>query len=147
MIQAALPTLFQEANQAGGIRRRMLISLFAAALVYGSVAACAMWLATPLVVMLFGDAYAGIGQAISLLCVAIPGTTLRITTGAVLMARSRPWERILSEITGVATIIIAAILLVPKFEIYGMISACVAAEWIMACVGMFFVFNRGHGKT
>jgi O-antigen/teichoic acid export membrane protein len=142
MVQAALPSLFKEARQTAGIRPQMLTAMFAAAFFYGCGAAVLIWFCVPAIVWLFGEAYVGIGQAASLLCAAIPGMTLRQTSGAVLMARDQPWARILFEVSGIAVLLVAAIMLVPEFGIVGMIGAYVAAEWAMAFVAAAIVIKK-----
>ena len=144
MIQSALPTLFSQARQAAGIQPRMLATMFGVAFLYGSGAALLMWLFVPSIAWLFGDAYAGIGQTASLLCAAIPGTTLRMTSGAILMARDEPWARVFYEASGVAIILAAAIYFAPRFGIVGMISAYVAAEWVMAVIAAGLVIRHRH---
>ncbi|MBT8092676.1 MAG: lipopolysaccharide biosynthesis protein [Gammaproteobacteria bacterium] len=142
MLHAVTPTLFQEARTAGGIRPRMLTTMFAAAFLYGSGAAFLMWLFVPAIAWLFGDAYEGIGHAVSLLCIAIPGITLRMTCGVILVARERPWERVFVEASGVAVVVAAAIYFVPSFGIVGMIGAYVAAEWLMAIMAAGLVVRQ-----
>jgi O-antigen/teichoic acid export membrane protein len=144
MVQSALPTLFSQARQAAGIRPKMLATMFAAAFFYGSGAALLMWLFVPSIAWLFGNAYAGVSQAASLLCAAIPGTTLRMTSGAVLMARDELWARVLYEASGVAVILAAAIYFAPRFGIVGMIGAYVASEWIMAIIAAGLVIWHRH---
>jgi len=147
MVQAALPTLFKEARQAAGIRPQMLKAMFAAAFFYGCGAALLIWFCVPAIVWLFGEAYVGIGQAASLLCAAIPGMTLRQTSGAILLARDQPWARILFEASGIAVLLVAAIMLVPEFGIVGMIGAYIAGEWAMAAVAAGLVFNYRNPET
>jgi O-antigen/teichoic acid export membrane protein len=147
MLQAALPRLFHESSQTRGITPLLLTSLYGSALLYGVGAAIVMWLLVPLLGWLFGDDYVGIGEIASLLCAAIPGTTLRLTNGVILMARGRPWQRIVSELAGIAAIVIAALLLVPKYGISGMIAAYIAAEWLTAVVGVSFVLAYRNPVT
>ncbi len=144
MVQAALPTLFAQARQSTGIQPRMLATMYTAAFVYGSAAALVMWLFVPSIAWLFGDAYGGIGQAASLLCIAIPGTTLRMTSGTVLIAREQPWARVFYETSGVAVLIAAAILFVPRFGLVGMIGAYVVTEWVMAFIAASLVIRYRH---
>ena len=144
MIQSALPILFAQARQAAGIQPKMLAAMFAAAFVYGSSAALAMWLLVPVIAWLFGNAYAGIGDAVGLLCVAIPGTSLRMTSGAVLIARQQPWARVSYEVLGIVVVVATAVALVPEFGIAGMIGAYAAAEWMMAifAAGLVILHRR-----
>jgi O-antigen/teichoic acid export membrane protein len=144
MVQAALPTLFAQARQAPGIAPKMLATMYGAAFLYGSAAALLMWLFVPSIAWLFGDAYAGVGQAASLLCAAIPGTTLRMTSGTVLIARDQPWARVFYEASGVAVLLVAAICLAPRFGITGMIGAYVATEWVMAFVAAGLVARQRY---
>lgn len=146
MVQSALPTLFTQAREAEGIRPKMLATLFGAAFVYGSGAAFVVWLMIPSIAWLFGDAYLGIGQAASWLCVAIPGTTLRMTSGAILIARDQPWARVLYEVSGVIVMLSAAVYLAPRFGLIGMIGAYVAAEWAMACIAAVLVMRYGRRR-
>lgn len=146
MVQSVLPTLFQEAGQEAGIRPRMLAAMFASAFLYGCGAALIMWLLVPVISWLFGDAYSGIGRAASLLCFAIPGTTLRMTSGAVLMARNQPWARVLFETSGIAVLLAAALVFAPTFGITGMIGAYIASEWTMAVVAGFLITVPLHGQ-
>ena len=139
MVQAALPTLLREAASNTGIRRRMLMTMFATAFSYGCAAAFILWLLVPGIVWLFGDAYSGIGYTASLLCTAVPGTALRMTSGAVLIARNQPWARVVFEATGMAALVTAAVILTPDLGITGLIAAYVTAEWTMALVAGFLV--------
>jgi O-antigen/teichoic acid export membrane protein len=142
MVHAVLPTLFHEARTKDGIPRMMIATMFGAAFLYGCLAAFAMWALAPVIVWLFGDAYVGIGPAVSVLCVAIPGITLRLTGGAVLMARNQPWARLSFEVTGIAVLVLAAIFFAPRFGTFGMIVAYVAAEWTMAFVATAIVTGK-----
>jgi O-antigen/teichoic acid export membrane protein len=142
MIQSALPTLFAQSRQAAGIQPKMLMAMFGATFVYSSGAALAMWLFVPVIAWMLGDAYTGIGEALGLLCLAIPGTTLRLTSGAVLIARHQPWARVFNEASGVVVVIVAAIALAPKYGIIGMIGAYVAAEWMMAVIATGLVIRH-----
>jgi O-antigen/teichoic acid export membrane protein len=144
MVQAALPTLFAQARQVTGIAPKMLLTMYAAAFFYGSAAALLMWLLVPSIAWLFGDAYAGIGQAAGLLCIGIPGTTLRMTSGTILIARDQPWARVFYEASGVAVLFASAIWLAPRFGITGMIGAYVATEWIMAFLAAGLVARQRH---
>ncbi len=139
MIQAALPTLFVQARDTEGIRPAMLATMTGVALLYGGCVAIVMWLLVPAISGLFGDAYTGIGAAAKLLCAAIPGATLRITSGAVLLARNQPWARVSFELSGIGVLILAAIFLVPHHGISGMIGAYILAEWTMAAIALLFV--------
>jgi O-antigen/teichoic acid export membrane protein len=142
MVQAALPTLFAQARQVTGISPRMLLAMYVAAFLYGSAAALLMWLFVPAIVWLFGDAYAGIGHAAGLLCAAIPGTTLRMTSGTILIVCNRPWARAFYEASGVAVLFASAIWLTPRLGITGMIGAYVATEWIMAVLAAGLVARQ-----
>ena len=144
MIHAVLPTLFREAGETKGIRPKMLATMFAATFFYGTGIAIAMWLAVPLITWAFGSAYVGIGQAVGWLCIAIPGTMLRMSGGAILLARGRPWQRVSCEMAGLASIVILAIYLVPDYGISGMIAAYVIAEWLMACYSIGLVIKHGR---
>lgn len=144
MIHAVLPTLFREAGETKGIRPKMLVTMFAATFFYGASIATVMWLAVPLVTWAFGSAYTGIGQAVGWLCIAIPGTMLRMSGGAVLLARGRTWERVSCEMAGLASIVVLAIYLVPEYGIFGMIAAYVIAEWLMACYSIGLVVKHGR---
>ena len=144
MVQAALPTLFTQAREAEGIRPKMLATMFGAAFFYGSGAALLMWLFVPSIAWLFGDAYAGIGQVASLLCIAIPGTTVRMTSGAVLIARDQPWARVFYEASGLIIILVAAIILAPRYGLNGMVGAYVLAEWMMAIIAAGLVIRHRH---
>ncbi len=145
MLHAVMPTLFQEARTKDGMRPRMLTTMFAIAVLYGSGAAFLIWSFVPAIVWLFGDAYNGIGYALSWLCIAIPAIMLRMTCGAVLVAREHPWARVSVETSGVTIMLIAAILLVPRFGISGMIGAYVSAEWAMTifAAGLVIRYRRG----
>ena len=142
MVQAALPTLFAQARQATGIAPKMLATMYGATFLYGSAVALLMWLFAPSIAWLFGDAYEGIGHAASSLCVAIPATTLRMTSGTVLIASDQPWARVFYEASGVAVLVVAATWLAPRFGIEGMIGAYVATEWIMAIVAASLVMRQ-----
>ncbi len=146
MVHAALPTLFQQARTLGYVQPRLLVALFTAALVYGSVIALALWAIVPVIAWMFGESYVGVKLAVSWLCCAIPGTTLRISSGSVLLAQNRPWARVCTEMSGIVVILIAAVALVPAFGLLGMIIAYVSAEWIMAILTAILVVKYQNLK-
>jgi len=147
MIQSALPTLFSQARSDSGIRKHMLATLFFLAGGYGTIAALIMWQLVPVIGWVFGDAYAGIEEAATWLCLAIPGTMLRVTSGAILVAREQPLARTSVELCGLASIIVAAIIFAPRLGILGMIAAYVVAEWVMAILAAAFVLQYSRRKA
>lgn len=135
LMLSAMPKLFRD-NHAN-VRRtgKFLIVLVGASLGYSVILDIALWLTAPMFDQLFGPQYTGMHYAIRWLCVAVPGMSLRITLGSILMSLRHPWLRAAFEFVGLVTLCIAALTLAPRYDLVGMALALAASEWSMAIIG------------
>ncbi|MGH8146223.1 MAG: lipopolysaccharide biosynthesis protein [Rhodanobacteraceae bacterium] len=135
MMVSALPRLFREGQDQPERTARLLRRILAAALGYSVALAVLLWFIAPVFVWLFGPKYHGLEHTIHWLTLAVPGMALRIAAGSVLTALSRPWARVGFELTGLAVLVIATVILTTRLGIIGMPLALACAEWVMAVLG------------
>jgi len=133
MTLSALPRLFREGHKSNGTH--LLVWMYGAATTYGAVLAVLVWLAAPVFSLFFGAQYAGIGDVIRVLCIAVPAIALRLVAGNALMAMGTPWMRVIFEAIGLLVLTGASFLLVNRGTIQGLPLALVCAEWTMAIFG------------
>ncbi|MBN2692059.1 MAG: hypothetical protein JXR43_09460, partial [Burkholderiaceae bacterium] len=139
MMLAALPRLFREAEADRARSGRLLRWVFASAFGYSVLLAAALWLAAPLFNVLFGARYAGLGDTLRWLTLAVPGMALRITAGSALMALGKPWMRVGFELGGLAVLTLAALFLTAHAPAQAMPLALACAESIMALTGLIMI--------
>lgn len=143
MILSALPRLFREIGNRSSASRNLLVWMYAAAFCCSLILASITWFAAPVFEALFGDKYQGIYEVIRWLCLAVPGISLRLVAGNILMAAGKPWFRVGFEVMGLFTLIVISIILTPGMRLQGMIFAVIFSEWIMSIVGAILIFyNR-----
>lgn len=142
MMLAAMPRLFREGQNRSREALRLLRNLYGVGLVYGVCLASALWLVAPVFDWLFGPKYAGVSSAIRLLCLAVPGMTLRKVNGTVLMTLGKPWMRVLFELLGIVVLLLAAMILSTKSGISGMSIAVILSEWTMALIGGYLIHSH-----
>lgn len=136
---SALPRLFREEGSQSSQKHRLLVVMYTVALVLGVLIASGIWLAAPVFPWLFGSDYQDAESVVKLLCLAIPGMTLRAVSGNVLMALGKPWLRIAFETCGMIVLTVMAIALMGKSGASGMAIALICSEWSMAVGGAAFV--------
>lgn len=139
MMMSALPRLFREGQDQPKRTALLLRWLFGAALAYSVALAVILWFATPAFVWLFGPKYLDIEYIIHWLCLAVPGLALRLAAGNVLMALGKPWMRVGFEVAGIATLVVAAVILTTPFGAAGMPLALACSEWCMTIAGWALV--------
>jgi O-antigen/teichoic acid export membrane protein len=139
MMLTVMPRLFREGQLNAPRTQRLLVQLLAAALGYGLLLDVALWLAAPMFDWLFGSNYAGMQHTIRWLCLAVPGMSLRIALGTILMSLQHPWLRAAFEITGLVTLFVAATVLASRYGLTGMALALACSEWVMAILGSFIL--------
>lgn len=139
---SALPRLFRKKSGGSQRTRKLISTMYAAALVCGVLLSAGLWLAAPVFTWLFGSAYQGIEGVVKLLCLVIPGMLLRTVSGNILMALGRPWWRIAFEVCGMAVLAVTAIVLIGGSSAKGMVLALVCSEWSMAIGGIALVVEH-----
>lgn len=147
LMLSALPRLFREGQDQPQRTVRLIRRIFAATLAYSTSLAVALWVVAPAFVWVFGPKYDGIQHMIHWLCLAVPGMTLRVSAGGVLMALGKPWARVAYEVTGLVVLLLAAITMTSRFGAIGMPLALACAEWTMALVGMLLVRHTLRGQS
>lgn len=147
MLVAALPRLFHHANK-DALRARLLVrTIIVASVGYGFSLAVVLWWSAPFFGWLFGHQYAGLASAVRWLCIALPAMALRTAVGTILITLGRPWIRAVFEIIGLIVLIAAAMLLAPRYEIPGMALALACSEWIMAGIGLAWIYRSMHAGS
>jgi len=138
MMLSALPRLFREGQDRPKRTDRLLRWIFLVSLTYGAALVVVFWFAAPAFGWIFGAKYAGLVHTIHWLCLAIPGMTLRVAAGNVLMAVGRPWMRVGFEIAGLVILVVTAATLTARYGAIGMPVALACSEWGMAVLGWGF---------
>lgn len=141
MMLSALPRLFREGQDASSRTTRLLRWLAGAPFAYGFALAIALWFAAPVFDWIFGASYRDLDQTLRWLCLAVPGMSLRVAAGSLLMALGKPWMRVGFEAGGVGLLILAALLLTRSLGATGMPLALAASEWTMAVAGWAYVYH------
>ncbi|AGG88080.1 lipopolysaccharide biosynthesis protein [Rhodanobacter denitrificans] len=136
MVLSAVPRLFREGRAQPKRTAHLLRWVFGAALAYGLVLASIMRLIAPCFDWIFGAKYHGLDTMIQWLCLAIPGITLRLAAGTVLVTLDKPWLRVGYEIAGLTVLVVAASILATTVGTVGMPLALALSEWLMAAVGI-----------
>lgn len=145
---SALPRLLRENSASTRSSGSHLARwVFCSAFAYGIILAMGLWVAAPVVNLLFGDQYDGITDVIQLLAFAAPGMCLRIAAGSTLLALEKPWMRVGFEISGLSLLAATSIVLTRGFGPAGMPMALIASEWTMALVGAGCVYRAIHHRT
>lgn len=142
MTLSALPRLFRESRTQQESSWYLLQWMYGGALVYSLCLAGALWLVAPALSALFGDGYYAMQDAVRWLCLAIPGMTLRLIAGNVLMAMGKPWQRTGSEVAGLIVLVTSSIILTRNMGLVGMPLAMVFSELSMAAIGGALVIRN-----
>lgn len=138
---SALPRMFQE-SETQPRPSKLLRTMYAAALGYGVVVAAGVWLIAPVFPWILGADYGDLEGMIRLLCVAIPGMTLRLVGGNALMVLDKPWIRTAVEGVGMGALTLAAIFLSARLGGTGIVIALMLSEWGMALVSAAIVRHQ-----
>ncbi|WP_329742489.1 lipopolysaccharide biosynthesis protein [Dyella sp. A6] len=141
MMLSALPRLFREGQERPGRTAHLLRWIFAATTAYSLLLSCTLWVCAPAVAWLFGHRYAGIEHMLHWLTLAIPGMTLRMASGGVLMALGKPWMRVAFEVTGLLALFMASVALTARLGTIGMPLALAFSEWTMALIGVLMIMT------
>ena len=142
MTLSALPRLFRESRTQQKSTQHLLQWMYGAGLAYSLCLAGALWLAAPVLSVLFGDGYQSVQEVVRWLCLAIPGIALRQIAGNVLMAMGRPWSRVGFEMVGLLVLAVSSIAFTRHAGLVGMSLALVCSEFTMASIGAIFVIKN-----
>lgn len=143
MILAAMPRLFRESASQG---QRLQLWLFYSAAIYGLTAGVAVWLSSPYVEPIFGQAYSGVGDYLQWLAWMLPALALRTAAMNILTTLEQPWPRVGLETGGWTIMASLAYALTPSMGIFGLVAAVVCAEWIIATIAWAAVWRFNGPK-
>jgi len=136
MMLSAIPRLFREGRTQPKRTAHLLRWVFGSALAYSLVLASTLWLIAPFFGWIFGAKYHGLDTMVRWLCLAVPGLTLRLAVGTVLVTLDKPWLRVGYEIVGLVVLVVAAGILATMIGAAGMPLALALSEWVMAAIGI-----------
>lgn len=139
MMLSALPRLFREASYQARHPAHLLRWIFGAALGYSIALAVLLYFCAPALDWLFGPHYYGLGEMTRWLCIAMPGMSLRMAGGSILMAFGKPWMRFGFELAGLVILFLSAVSLVTHWGQLGLPLALACSEWSMAAIGLCLV--------
>lgn len=125
--QAALPRLFRSSAEAGG-QSGLLKILLRVVVLYGVVAAAALYFLADLLPLVLGEAFRPTVEATRWLCLLVPFYCLRNLGGNALVARDHRLTRALVESGALGLMLVLAALLVPRHGLHGMAIVVTASE-------------------
>ncbi|KRG75016.1 hypothetical protein ABB30_12980 [Stenotrophomonas ginsengisoli] len=138
MVVSSLPRLFREAD-GEYVPIRLIVAMLASSCIYGAIMALLLWLGAPRIDGLFGAAYAGIGGIVGAMCMVVPGLSLRLVSGYVLMVLGRVWWRVGVEFLGVFLMVFFGYFLMPEVGVTGMVYALAFSEWGMVFCSLLVI--------
>jgi len=156
MAVSALPRLFRESRDGASVSARLIGFMTGFALGYGILLSVLLWFLAPWVERFLGQAYAGSAVLLRLLCIVIPGLSLRLVFGNILIAVGRPWTRVGCEGLGIFALMLVGCVLSSSLGVSGMAIALACSEWGMAMLGGLLVIRqrdtgmvevRGRGRA
>ena len=142
MVVSALPRLFKESEQGGPPSLRLARWMALSALAYGVSLSALLWVAAPWLDRLLGSDYAGVSSVVRMLCFAVPGFSLRLVFGNILIALGRPWLRAGLEGAGILALLLAGSSLGRLYGEAGMAATVIFAEWAMAAMSAWCVWRH-----
>lgn len=146
MTLSALPRLFRE-GAAVRYGNKLLLIMYGATVIYTALLAFALWLLAPQLERLFGGAFLGVAEVVSMLAFAVPAISLRLVSGNIIVALGRPWLRVGYELLGLVLLLVFSVALVSGLGYQGMPYAIVLSEWFMAVAGIILLlFVRKQGS-
>lgn len=138
MMLSAMPRLFRDSASRG---RRLRQWLFHSAAAYGLAMAVMVWLSAPYVEVIFGAPYSGVGAYLKWLAWMLPALSLRSTSMNILMTLDRPLTRVGLEAGGWGIMAILSYALTPSMGAFGLASAVLCTEWIIATLSWTMVWR------
>ena len=145
LLMAALPRLFRDGKTLQGTKLQRAI--FLAALGYGLFGSIALWIAAPVLPLVFGAAYLPLVPMARWLSPIVLGSSLRIAAGYILMTVNQPWRRAGVEILG---LLLLAALAWPMTSLLGRIGmplSVTAAEYVMAAAAWLSVYFSKRSRA
>lgn len=142
MAVSALPRLFRDSHAGAALNARLVRWMTGFALGYGVLLGVLLWFLAPWGERLLGPAYAGAGALLQLLCIVIPGLSLRLVFGNILMAVGQPWMRVALEAAGILALLLVGGILSASHGVTGMAIALACSEWGMALLGGWLVMRH-----
>ncbi|TYT23021.1 hypothetical protein FZO89_17390 [Luteimonas viscosa] len=138
-VEALTTTIMPRLFRAGGgrpIAPRTVALLLGGVLLYGLAAG---WLASrilPILPVLLGEGFAGVVPLVALLGWWVPAYCLRMLTGNMMLGYGRKGFRVGLELSGLMVMTALMLVWIPGEGLAGAFRALLAAEWMMACVGV-----------
>jgi O-antigen/teichoic acid export membrane protein len=140
LLLSALPRLFRE-GVVSSKGEHLTRWIFIVTVLYGFFMAGLIWIVAPIFKFIFGSEYNDVSTIIQLLCLVIPGLSLRLAAGNVLMAHGKPWIRAGFELLGIIALLVSSITLTSRFGIIGMPLAWATSELLMAAIGWYYIYT------
>jgi O-antigen/teichoic acid export membrane protein len=147
MLLAAQPRLFHHAHQPTDQGRQLIRMIALLALGWGLFCWLLLSLCSPLLPWLFGSHFAAMASLMPWLAAVAPPLSLRLAAGTVLVALGRPLERLGFELSGIAILVVAMLLLAPMLGVRGLALALLSSESSMTLIGWWLVWQRTRQKT
>lgn len=146
LVLSALPRLFREVNRLSTKAKNLLLWMYGATFVCSLILTAILWFMAPLVEMIFGDLYQRISEIIRWLCLAVPGISMRMVSGSILVTCGSITYRVLYEFSGMLLLLLLSVALAPEFGVLGIIFAVIVSEWSMAMIGCWKILYRPYFK-
>lgn len=147
MLLAAQPRLFQHAYQSTDQGNQLIRMIALLALGWGLLCWVLLSLCSPFLPWLFGPRFAAMAPLMPWLAVVAIPLSMRFAAGTILVALGRPLERLGFELSGIAILLAAMLLLTPSLGIHGLALALFSSESSMALIGWWLVWQRTRQRT
>lgn len=138
MVVSSLPRLFRETD-GRRVPVRLIVGMLASSCIYGVVMAPLLCFGVPWIDGLFGADYVGVGDIIAAMVVVVPGLSMRLVSGYVLMVLGRVWWRVGVEFFGVFLMAFSGYFLIPETGVMGMVHALAFSEWGMVFCSLLVI--------
>lgn len=139
LLLAAQPRLFMHKNMKLAQIESLIKLIALISFGLGCVCSLLLLVSEPILLMLFGGQFVGMGSLIHWLAIAAIPLSLRIAAGAILVAFCQPSRRIMIDLFGIGLLMTAMVILGPLLGAKGMAMSLIISEAGMSIVGWILI--------
>lgn len=147
MLLSAQPKLFQLSRGNPKEIRYLVSKVGTIAIIWGGISGIALAISSPILPWIFGETFRKMEDLMPYLAMAAPLTTLRVSSGTILVALGKPLQRVGLEALGTLAMLALMLTLTPLFQTKGLVFAFCISEAIMLAAGWFLIILKIHKDT